>query len=137
MKIRDIIIEGDVGDIANISKNNFSKGFDTVNKLLSPSQWFKGGSSNTDTTDKPTPVKKKAPNTLHLEKQSLNRVASGAELYPEDIQYLKSIYSKVVKGKVRSEYDSRELADTIKMAYQSRPLTAEQKAMLTNFSKSL
>ena len=137
MKIKDIIIEGDVADIAKISKGNFSKGYDAVDKLFSPTKWFKGSDKNiSDEPDTAQPAVKK-PNTPHLEKQALDRVVSGSELYPEDVQYLKSVYSKVVKGKVRSDYDSQELADVIKMAYQGRPLTAEQKSMLTNFSKSL
>lgn len=135
MKINEIVTEGDVGDIANLSANNVSKGYDAVNKLFSPSQWFKG--KKVDLPNEPAAAKPKVLNTVHLEKQALAHASSGSTLYPEDIQHLKAIHAKVVNNKVRTEVDPAQLADTIKMAYQSRPLTDEQKAMLLNFSKEL
>jgi len=134
MKIRDIITESDASDIANLSANNVSKGYDAVNKLFTPSQWFKG--KKVDISDEPA-AKTKVSNTVHLEKQALAHASSGSTLYPEDIQHLKAIHAKVVNNKVRTEVDPTQLADTIKMAYQSRPLTSEQKSMLLNFSKEL
>jgi hypothetical protein len=138
MKIRDIVTESDAGDIANLSANNVSKGYDAVNKLFTPSEWFKGKEVDVpDEPDEPAAAKSKVSNTGHLEKQALAHASSGSTLYPEDIQHLKAIHAKVVNNKVRTEVDPTQLADTIKMAYQSRPLTDEQKSMLLNFSKEL
>jgi len=41
MKINEIVVESDVGDIANLSAKNVGSGYDAVNKLFSPSQWLK------------------------------------------------------------------------------------------------
>ena len=129
MKIYEIISEDlpkDVGDVAQLSVNNVSTGANAVNKLFSPSQWFKSKSIEKDEPEKSqqAPVKK---TSLHLFKASLVNAASGSELYRDDQVRLKQLLSKYKQGSAEAE--------ALTAAFNLQPLDKNQKQILLDLSK--
>ena len=150
MKIKEIVAESDVGDIANLSAKNVGSGYDTVSKLFSPSQWFKGNDvkiddeptdqkSKTATSQKSKTVKDKKTTlspTLHLEKESLLAASQGKPIYKGDIDHIKSVYGKVKSGKIAvDDVDSTLLG--LKAAINGQQLSDQQKAVLAQLSKQI
>ena len=140
MRLREIISEGDWADVARISKGNFNKGYDTVNKILSPSRWFEKGKDDSDTSDTDTPTRsapvKAAP--AHMNREVLASAAAGKELLPQDTAKLKALANQVSTGKLKpNNIDHMQLYWSLKTAYQGKPLSDEQKQLLTAFSKQI
>lgn len=133
MRISEIIIEGDIADVANLSASNYEKGYKAMDKLFTPSQWFKKDPTSDSTSKEKTRNQSKP----HLEKTSLTTAINGGKLYPEDVSALKSLRTKVINGKVRSSYDAADLAEAIKTAYRSGALDDSQKKMLIDLANQL
>ncbi len=135
MRISEIVVENDVGDVANLSASNVKTGFDKVSKLLSPSKWFSGN------VDKSTDSQEKVPGqrvvrTSHLDRETLVNASQGGALYRDDLMRLKSLYQKVSAGKIKSA-NPTELADALKVAYKGGKLTSEQQSLLAQLAKQL
>ena len=138
MRLHEIIVEGDWGDVARISKSNFNKGYDTVNKILTPSRWFEKGKDDEPEVDNKTsaPTKQAAP--VHLNKEVVNSAAAGKELYPQDLAKLKALYTQVTTGKIKPHNtDTNQLALALKSAYKGQPLSKDQQQTLIAFSNQL
>lgn len=134
MRITDIIVEGDIGDVADLSAGNVKSGYDAVNKLFSPSKWF-SGNVKTD-TDNPKTPKTRVVRTSHLDRESLVRASQGAELFRDDLNRLKLLFQKVQAGKIRSN-DPDQLAQALRTAYKGQRLSSEQQALLAQLAKDL
>ncbi len=145
MKINEVVVENDVSDVANLSAKNVSSGYDTVSKLFSPSQWFKGSVKVDDepSTQKSTAQKSKSQkqkpavsSTLHLEKEAVVDASQGKELFKNDLTYIKTVYSKVKSGKISvADPDTTLLA--LKSVLNGTPLTDQQKQTLSQLSTQL
>ena len=135
MRLHEIIVEDDT--VANISKDNFNKGYDTVSKILSPSRW--GEKSKTDKSDaNKTAAPQQAAAPAHLNREALAAVAAGKELLPQDIAKIKALANQVSTGKLKPiNIDNMQLYQTLKMAYQGKPLSDDQKQLLIAFSKQI
>jgi len=135
MRLHEILAEGDWDDVANLSKSNISQGADTVNKILSPSRWFEKGKDGNVDTDKSTPA---AAAPAHLNKEAVVAAASGKQLLPQDAAKLKVLATQVSTEKLKPiNIDNMQLYQALKMAYQGKPLSDDQKQMLTAFSKQI
>lgn len=139
MRLHEIIVEGDWGDVAKISKSNFDKGYDTVNKILSPSRWFeKGKSDEPDTDNKKSAPVQQAAAPAHLNREAVVAAASGKELLPQDTAKLKALYVQVAQGKLKPiNTDTQQLALALKSAYTGQQLSKDQQQMLIAFSKQI
>jgi len=138
MKIKEIIFESDVGDIANLSAKNVGSGYDAVNKLFSPSQWFKG---SVKTDDEPSaqssiPTKKKVSSTAHLEREAIVDASQGKQLFRNDLAHVKTVYGKVKSGKIAVD-DSETTLLALKSVIKGQPLDKQQQATLGQLSKQL
>jgi hypothetical protein len=137
MRLHEIIVEGDWDDVADLSRSNVSQGADTVNKILSPSRWFeKGKTDKSDTNKTAAPQQAAAP--AHLNREALASAAAGKELLPQDTAKIKALASQVSTGKLKPHnIDHMQLFMALKMAYQGKPLSDDQKQMVTAFSKQI
>jgi len=135
MKISEILKESDVGDVVDLSKQNVSKGYNAVSKLLTPSRWFeKSKDVKLDAEPANAPAKKPTYN----DKTAVITAASGKEVLPQDSAKLKSLAAQVSTGKLKpNNIDHMQLYWALKTAYQSKPLSDEQKQILVAFSKQL
>jgi hypothetical protein len=132
MRLNEIIVEDDT--VADLSKTNFNKGYDTVNKILTPSRWFEKGKA--DKADKATPANYASP--AHLNREALVAAASGKELLPQDAAKLKALYVQVAQGKLKPiNTDVQELSLALKAAYTGQQLSKDQQQMLLTFSKQI
>lgn len=135
MRLHEIIVEDDT--VADISKTNFNKGYDTVNKLLTPSRWFEKGKTDKPDTNK-TAAPQRAAAPVHLNKEALLAVAAGKELLPQDAAKIKALASQVSTGKLTpNDIDHMQLYQALKMAYQGKPLSDDQKQLVIAFSKQI
>lgn len=134
MRISDIIVENDVGDVADLSASNVKTGFDKVTKLFSPSKWFSGNvKKDVDSPEKP---KGRVVRTSHLDRESLVRASQGGELYRDDLSRLKLLFQKVQAGKIKTN-DPDQLALALQTAYKGQRLSKEQQALLAQLAKDL
>jgi hypothetical protein len=135
MRLHEIIVEDDT--VADLSKANFNKGYDTVNKLLTPSRWFeKGKTDKSDTNKTAAPQQAAAP--AHLNREALASAVAGKQLLPQDSAKIKALASQVSTGTLKPiNIDNMQLFMALKMAYQGKPLSDDQKQMLTAFSKQI
>lgn len=138
MKINEIVTEGDVGDIANLSAKNVSSGYNAVNKLFSPSQWFKGSVKTDDepADQKSVPAKQKVSTTAHLEREAVVDASQGKQVFRNDLVQIKTVYQKVKSGKVSvDDPDTTLLA--LKAVLKGQQLSDQQKSVLAQLSKQL
>jgi 3-oxoacyl-ACP reductase-like protein len=135
MRLHEIIVEDDT--VANISKDNFNKGYDTVNKLLTPSRWFeKGKTDKSDANKTAAPQQAAAP--AHLNREAVASAVAGKELLPQDAAKIKALASQVSTGQLKpNNIDHMQLYWSLKTAYQGKPLSDDQKQMLIAFSKQI
>jgi len=138
MKINEIVTESDVGDLANLSAKNVSTGYDAVNKLFSPSQWFKGSVKTDDEpiAQKSAPVKQKVSSTAHLEKEAVMAASQGKELYRADLAQIKIVYQKVKSGKISVD-DNETTLLSLKALLKGQQLSDQQKSALAQLSNQL
>jgi hypothetical protein len=137
MKIHEIIAEGDISDIGQLTVNAVNKGSEVGSKIFSPSQWFKSKNVDVDVPDEtgattkvkatPAPKKTSQPVQTHNIRFSLQKAAKGEQLYNDDISYLKAAYGKVDQGTPE--------ADALSAAIKIQPLNKQQQAVLLNLSK--
>ncbi len=132
MRISEVVVEGDLSNIKKLSSKNFKTGADFVDKIFTPSKWFEKSKKSKDDNLRPTTSVKP-----HLEKAALAHALSGTQLYPDDVQALKSLRAKVAGQKIRIDDDPNEVMIAIKAAYQSKQLTDYQKTLLTNLINNL
>ena len=136
MRLHEIIVEGDWDDVADLSRSNVSQGADTVNKILSPSRWFEKGKGSNDAAAKSTPAAAAAP--AHLNRDALATAVAGKQLLPQDSAKIKALANQVSTGNLKPiNIDNMQLFMALKMAYQGKPLSDDQKQMLTAFSKQI
>jgi hypothetical protein len=135
MRLHEIIVEDDT--VADLSRSNVSQGYDTVSKILSPSRWFEKGKTDKSDTNKTTsPQHAAAP--AHLNKEALATAVAGKQLLPQDAAKIKALANQVSTGKLKPiNIDHMQLFMALKMAYQGKPLSDDQKQMLTAFSKQI
>jgi 3-oxoacyl-ACP reductase-like protein len=135
MRLHEIIVEDDT--VADISKANFNKGYDTVNKLLTPSRWFeKGKTDKSDANKTAAPQQAAAP--AHLNREALATAVAGKQLLPQDAAKIKALASQVSTGQLKPiNIDHMQLYWSLKTAYQGKPLSDDQKQMLIAFSKQI
>jgi hypothetical protein len=135
MRLHEIIVEDDT--VADLSRSNVSQGYDTVNKLLTPSRWFeKGKTDKSDTNKTAAPQQAAAP--AHLNREAIASAVAGKQLLPQDAAKIKALASQVSTGTLKPiNIDHMQLFMALKMAYQGKPLSDDQKQMLTAFSNQI
>jgi hypothetical protein len=135
MRLHEILVEDDT--VADLSKANFNKGYDTVNKLLTPSRWFeKGKIDKSDANKTAAPQQAAAP--AHLNREALASAVAGKQLLPQDAAKIKALASQVSTGQLKpNNIDHMQLYWSLKTAYQGKPLSDDQKQMLIAFSKQI
>ena len=139
MKIRDIIEAAPLGSLKSLpvgSDNAYQAGKNFGTKLLSPSQWFQGGSSGGGNLDKEKQDndKEKQDTTEPSSKQyqdSLEKAQFGTTLNTVDVQNLKVIYGKVKTGEIASDNAETDLA-ALKAAYDGYTLDQPQRDVVKN-----
>ena len=140
MKIRDIIEANTPAPSFGLKSlpvgspdNAYQAGKDFGTKLLSPSQWFKGGGGgNFDKEEKQD--KEKQVTTAPSSKQyqdSLEKAQFGTTLNTVDVQNLKVIYGKVKTGEIASDNTETDLA-ALKAAYDGYNLDQPQRDVVKN-----
>ena len=138
MKIRDIIEAAPLGRLKSLpvgSDNAYQAGKNFGTKLLSPSQWFQGGSSGGGNLDKEKQDKEKKLNTTEPSSKqyqdSLEKAQFGTTLNTVDVQNLKVIYGKVKTGEIASDNAETDLA-ALKAAYDGYTLDQPQRDVVKN-----
>ena len=138
MKIRDIIEDNNPAPLLSLKSlpvgtdNAYQAGKDFGTKLLSPSQWFKGGSGGD--LDKEKQDKEKQDTTQPDSKQyqdSLEKAQFGTTLNTVDVQNLKIIYGKVKTGEIASDDPEKDMA-AVKAAYDGYNLDQPQRDIVKN-----
>lgn len=138
MKIRDIIEAAPLPSLKSLpvgTDAGYQTGKDFGTKLLSPSQWFKGGSGGgkLDKEKQETPDGNST-NTQPSSKQyqdSLEKAQFGTTLNTVDVQNLKVIYGKVKTGEIASDDPETDMA-TLKAAYDGYTLDQPQRDVVKN-----
>ena len=105
-------------------------------KLLSPSQWFKGGSSGGGNLDKEKQdtTSDNSTNTQPDSKQyqdSLEKAQFGTTLNTVDVQNLKVIYGKMKTGEIASDDPEKDMA-ALKAAIDGYNLDQPQRDIVKN-----
>jgi hypothetical protein len=143
MKIRDIIEAAPLGSLKSLpvgTDNAYQAGKDFGTKLLSPSQWFKGGSSGSGgNLDKEKQDKEKQDITQPDSKQyqdSLEKAQFGTTLNTVDVQNLKVIYGKVKSGEIASDDAEKDMA-ALKAAYDGYNLDQPQRDIVNNIKNKV
>ena len=139
MKIRDIIEAAPLGSLKSLpvgTDNAYQAGKDFGTKLLSPSQWFKGGSSGGGNLDKEKQdtTSDNSTNTQPDSKQyqdSLEKAQFGTTLNTVDVQNLKVIYGKVKTGEIASDDPEKDMA-ALKAAIDGYNLDQPQRDIVKN-----
>lgn len=139
MKIRDIIEANTPAPSFGLKSlplgspdNAYQKGKDFGTKLLSPSQWFQGGSDGN--LDKEKQDKEKQDTTEPSSKQyqdSLEKAQFGTTLNTVDVQNLKVIYGKVKTGEIASDNTETDMA-ALKAAFDGYNLDQPQRDIIKN-----
>jgi len=137
MKIQEIIAEGDISDIGQLTVNAVNKGSEVGSKIFSPTQWFKSKNVDVDVPDetgattkvKATQAPKKAAQAMQPQqiRFALQKAAKGEQLFNDDVRHLKAAYGKVEQGSP----EATALISAIKI----QPLDKQQQATLLNLSK--
>lgn len=96
-------------------KANYDKGRSAMNKVLSPSKWFKGSPKTTQSKSQPQQIR-----------FALINASQGKPLYNADIVALQSVYKTASDAATKA---------AIKLAYLGKPLTKEQQQLLAVMSK--
>ena len=133
MKIRDIIEAAPLGSLKSLpvgSDNAYQAGKNFGTKLLSPSQWFKGGSSGGGNLDKEKKLNTTKPSSKQYQ-DSLEKAQFGTTLNTVDVQNLKVIYGKVKTGEIASDNAETDLA-ALKAAYDGYTLDQPQRDVVKN-----
>jgi hypothetical protein len=141
MKIRDIIEANTPAPSFGLKSlpvgspdNAYQAGKDFGTKLLSPSQWFQGGSGGGGKLDKEKQDKEKQVTTQPDSKQyqdSLEKAQFGTTLNTVDVQNLKGIYGKVKTGEIASDDAEKDMA-ALKAAYDGYTLDQPQREVVKN-----
>ena len=114
--------------------NAYQAGKDFGTKLLSPSQWFKGGGGGNLDKEKQDTNINKTTNVQTSSKQyqdSLEKAQFGTTLNTVDVQNLKVIYGKVKTGEIASDNAETDMA-AVKAAYDGYTLDQPQRDVVKN-----
>jgi len=136
MKIREIIEAAPSFGLKSLpvgTDNAYQAGKDFGTKLLSPSQWFKGGGGGSSNLDKEQD-KEKQVTTQTSSKQyqdSLEKAQFGTTLNTVDVQNLKVIYGKIKTGEIASDDAEKDMA-AVKAAYDGYNLDQPQRDVVKN-----
>lgn len=137
MKIRDIIEAAPLGSLKSLpvgTDAGYQTGKDFGTKLLSPSQWFKGGGGGKLDKEKQDTTSDDSTNTQPDSKQyqdSLEKAQFGTTLNTVDVQNLKVIYGKVKTGEIASDDPEKDMA-AVKAAYDGYNLDQPQREVVKN-----
>jgi len=114
-------IAGGVVGAGKAAVKGYQAGAAKMDKLLNPSQWFSGSS-----TDKPD--QDKSPNTLVV-RDTLRAASQGLPMQGSDSQNLKQLRQDIYNGKIASTDVENEMA-ALQAAAQGQKLSPDQLAIL-------
>jgi hypothetical protein len=127
MRINEIVTEGFVDDV----KQGFEKGSSAMDRLLSPSKWFKKSDNTQSAT---TASKPKAPQQSVPRKNAeevLSIVTSGGTLRNPEMRVLKQLYSDIKAGNASPRINSKVVLPVLQLVIKGKPLNDNQKTVLT------
>ena len=132
MKIKDVIVEGPFDTIKSVAGNvaataaqtkaDFNRGYNKMDKLLSPSKWGKDDADDATTTTKLVP---------HVAKQMLTRASTGQKLYNDDLKTIASLRSAISAGTLNTKQDPAAIDLALKSLAQTRIADKNQAAMFS------
>jgi hypothetical protein len=137
MRAKEFIIEGPfdtvkaaadtVSNISSQLKGGFDKGYNKMDKLLSPSKWGK------DSNDEKS-VAKFVP---HTAKDVLKRASTRQKLYNDDIATIASIRSAISKGVVKTKQDPNAINQALKTLSQTKVADKDQASMFAALANEI
>lgn len=138
MKISEIIVESDAGDVAALSAKNVSTGYNAVKKLFTPSQWFNKDVKVPNEPDTEKPNVSKVSSKPHLDKESVITAAQGKGLQLDDQKRLIVLSKQVQSGKIKTgSIDTQMLSQALKAAGQGQQIDKQQQRLLMQFGQQL
>jgi hypothetical protein len=140
MKIREIIEAAPSFGLKSLpvgTDNAYQAGKDFGTKLLSPSQWFKGGGGGSNLDKEQDKEKQVTTQTGSKQYQdSLEKAQFGTTLNTVDVQNLKVIYGKIKTGEIASDDAEKDMA-ALKAAYDGYNLDQPQRDIVNNIKNKV
>jgi hypothetical protein len=140
MKIREIIEAAPSFGLKSLpvgTDNAYQAGKDFGTKLLSPSQWFKGGGGGGNLDKEQDKEKQVTTQTGSKQYQdSLEKAQFGTTLNTVDVQNLKVIYGKIKTGEIASDDAEKDMA-ALKAAYDGYNLDQPQRDIVNNIKNKV
>ena len=140
MKIREIIEAAPSFGLKSLpvgTDNAYQAGKDFGTKLLSPSQWFKGGGGGGNLDKEQDKEKQVTTQTGSKQYQdSLEKAQFGTTLNTVDVQNLKVIYGKIKTGEIASDDAEKDMA-AVKAAYDGYNLDQPQRDIVNNIKNKV
>ena len=140
MKIREIIEAAPSFGLKSLpvgTDNAYQAGKDFGTKLLSPSQWFKGGGGGGNLDKEQDKEKQVTTQTGSKQYQdSLEKAQFGTTLNTVDVQNLKVIYGKIKTGEIASDDAEKDMA-ALKAAYDGYNLDQPQRDVVNNIKNKV
>lgn len=131
MRINEVVTEGFVDNV----KQGFEKGSASMDRLLSPSKWFKK-SDNTQSapgTAAPVATPAAAPKVDTLSaRNTLASLASGRKLYTDDIQTIKLVYAQVKAGNITPKQGTSSTLKALDNVLKGKSLDDKQKEIINS-----
>ena len=125
MRINEVINEGVIDNF----KQGFEKGSSGMDRLLSPSKWFK----KSDAPQATTASKQPAPQSVSSKDASevLSIVTAGGTLRNPEIRVLNQLYSDINAGNANPRINQKVVLPILQLVIKGKPLDDNQKAVLS------
>ena len=132
MRINEVVSE----KFGDSFKQGFEKGSASMDRLLSPSKWFKKSKNVTSTSPSAsapvaTPAATPKVNTLSA-RNTLSSLANGRKLYTDDIQTIKLVYAQVKDGDITPKQGTRLTLKTLDDVLKGKSLDDKQKEIINS-----
>ena len=128
MRINEIVNEG----VIDSFKQGFQKGGAGMDRLLSPSKWFKSSGA----TVQKQPSAQQSNQTVNSKeaRRVLSLITQGGLLRNPEIQVLNQLYSDIKTGNANSRINQKAVLPILQLVIKRKPLDDNQKAVLTQLS---
>lgn len=124
MRINEVVNEG----VIDSFKQGFEKGSSGMDRLLSPSKWFKKSDAPQTTV---TPKQQASqPVSSKDASEVLSVVAAGGTLRNPEIRVLNQLYSDIKAGNSNPRIDQKTVLPLLQLVLKGKPLDDKQKAVL-------
>jgi len=119
---------------------DYQAGKSAASKLMSPSQWFKGGDKTPTNPQKTTaPVSTPTANVnTNAVKNVLNSIERSRALTSVDYTTVSNLRNQIAQGKFKTGFDDNtELLTALKTLSEKRPLSDQQRKILSDFNNNV